>query len=77
MNVPEDKKNLTAAELYKKIAPSFGKEWYAIFTAPNEAGEMRVYVAKENNIIEYDLPIHKTALIGRIARFTLIDFANS
>lgn len=57
LNVPEDKKNLTAAELYKKIAPSFGKEWYAIFTAPNEAGEMRVYVAKENNIIEYDLPI--------------------
>jgi len=51
-----DKKNFIAAELHKKLSPFFDKNWYAIYTAPDEKGEWKTYVSNDNIMIEYAIP---------------------
>ena len=56
LGIGEDKIQRTAELLYQRIKPNLGDEWYAVYTAPNQAGEQKVFVANGEVIEEFPLP---------------------
>lgn len=45
LNLPAGKENTAARELYKTLSPYLGKNHTAVFTAPYQDGEWRVFIA--------------------------------
>lgn len=56
LKITPDNKDMVALELYKTVAPHLNKEWYAVYSMPNAAGEWKVFVANDNTTIEFPLP---------------------
>ena len=56
LGLAADRKDHVAFELYKKVLPTLDKDWYAVYTAPNESGVWRVYVAHNESAMEFDTP---------------------
>jgi hypothetical protein len=56
LDLPTDKINFAAQELYKRLKPMLDDEWFAVYSAPNRDGEWKVYVARNSIVIEYPLP---------------------